>query len=273
MKKNKLIVFNLAITVAAISAAVGGYLFSDYLHSAEAMETIQETAYKCAGQEMVVASTTDNKSSAAKTETKTGSAAGKPKVQIPVDIPALKKTNPDILAWISIPGTKIDYPIAQHPTDDGYYLKHGADGLKSSYGSLYMEACEKAPFQEFNTVVYGHNMNDGSMFAGLHLYEDKDFFDKHRELYVYTADHIFTYEVFAAVMYSDIRIPYYYNDLLQSDRTAFLESLSRDIVASRSIFVKGYDVTEKNCIITLSTCDKTLRDNRFLVVAKLKKID
>lgn len=272
MKKKNLIVFFLVVSISAICAATVGYFVSDYFYSTEAMAAIQETAYdkteKATTAEVVIPQTKVPDAAASGS-----SSAAKKKVEIPIDFVALKKTNSDIIAWINIPGTNINYPIAQHPKNDSYYLKHGADGMSSSYGCLYVESCEKSPFLEFNTVVYGHNMNDGSMFAGLHLFEDKDFYDKHRSFYVYTPEHAFCYEIFAAVMYSDIRIPYYYNDLIESDRTAYLNSLSKDIVASRSIITKDYNVTEDNCIITLSTCDKKLRDNRFLVVAKLKQID
>ena len=273
MKKTNLIVFTIVVSIAAFCAAAGGYFLYDYLHSTEAMAAIQESAYEQAEKSTTAEIVIPQAKTPPATSSNGSSTATKKKVEIPVDFAVLKATNPDICAWINIPDTNVNYPIAQHPKDDSYYLKHGADGMKSSYGCLYVETCEKEPFLEFNTVVYGHNMNDGSMFAGLHSFENKDFYDKHRKFYVYTPEHAFCYEIFAAVMYSDIRIPYYYNDLIESDRTAYLNSLSKDIVASRSIVSKDYPVTEDNCIITLSTCDKKLRDNRFLVVAKLMQID
>ena len=190
-----------------------------------------------------------------------------------VNISELKETNPDIIAWITIPGTKVDYPIAQHPSDDEYYLKHGASGMYSSDGCPFIELCDSGSFLEFNTVVYGHNMNDGSMFASLHDFEDESFFSDHRELYIYTEDHLLTYKIFAAVMFDDRRIPYYFDDNLESDRTAFLQALSSDILADRSVVSNDVEVSEDNCIVTLSTCDRKLRDKRFLVVAVLTKID
>ena len=74
-------------------------------------------------------------------------------------------------------------------------------------------------------------------------------------------------------MYSDARIPYYFNDAVEADREAFLESLKTDIVSERSIISDDIEVDENNSIITLSTCDKKLRNNRFLVVAELTQID
>lgn len=190
-----------------------------------------------------------------------------------IDIVSLQNVNPDIFAWINVPGTLIDYPIVQHPTDDTYYLSHGPEGMNSSHGCPFIESCDSISLQDFNTVVYGHNMNDGSMFAGLHKFEDKDFLENHREITINTADHEMSYRIFAAVMYSDAYIPYYYDDSVDADRLAFLDSLSTDCVSSRSIILDDEKVGADDHIITLSTCDRKLRDNRYIVVAVLKKID
>jgi sortase B len=294
----KLSVFTLILAVAAVGAGAGGYYYSDYLRSSKEMEEIQALAYdsqnpaeevsveaSVEASTEVLADSSFEASSQITIEVASQDAANvidcnsesgqeSAASQIPVDIKTLQKTNPDIKAWVSVPDTAINYPIAQHPTDDFYYLKHGPDGRSSSYGCPYIELCDVKPFAEFNTVVYGHNMNDGSMFAGLHKFEDKDFFDKHKKIYIYTSEHSYSYEVFAAVMYSDARIPYYYDDAKESDRTAFLKSLSTNIVAERSIVSDDIKKVSKDSkILTLSTCDKKLRDKRFIVVAKLTQID
>ena len=218
-----------------------------------------------------VSLSSSGKISTAKTDKKTTKVADAHKPA--VDVGKLSLTNEDIFAWINIPGTAVDYPVVQHPTDDEYYLKHGADGMKSSHGCPYIELSDSKTFMEFNTVIYGHNMNDGSMFASLHKYESKDFFDKNRDLYVYTTEHTLKYKIFAAVMFNDRHIPYYYDDTILSDRTTFLQDIQKDIVAKRSIIAGDMKVTEKDKLITLSTCDKKLRSNRYLVVAKLITID
>ena len=111
------------------------------------------------------------------------------------------------------------------------------------------------------------------MFGALHDYEDEDFFNDHRTIYIYTKDHTYTYTVFAAVMYSDAHIPYYYDDAIREDRDLFLQSLQNDIVKERSIYDNDMEVTSDSKIITLSTCDRKLRDNRFLVVAVMTQVD
>ncbi len=190
-----------------------------------------------------------------------------------INIENLKEVNPDIFAWINVPGTAIDYPIAQHPTNDEFYLKHGADGMKSDYGCPYIELCDSTSFDDFITIVYGHNMNNGSMFAGLHNFEDQSFYDEHRDIYVYTSEHVYSYEVFAAVLYSDDYIPYCFDDMSVSDRLAFIDSIKSENIKNHSIVSEDVSVDADSKILTLSTCDKNYRDNRYLVVAVMKTID
>ncbi|MCR4902734.1 MAG: class B sortase [Butyrivibrio sp.] len=299
MKNKKVLAFLAFIAVAAISAGVIGYIVADDIQSKESLSQMQEMAYETSSTDYISEnSTTEDSSVESAIESTMLSSEAEDSSDIAttdeadkvsdtetditeesfanitaIDFDKLQASNPDIFAWINIPGTVIDYPVVQHPTDDTYYLKHGADGLSSNYGCPYIELSDSKDFTDFNTVLYGHNMNNGSMFANLHKYEDNEFYQSHRDIYIYTPDHKLTYKVFAAVMYSDAHIPYYYDDSVESDRTAFLESLKTDIVADRSYISDDIEVTEDDRIITLSTCDKTLRSNRFLVVAVLTGID
>ncbi len=287
-KKKNLITFLLAIVSAFLAGAV---LFAVY----DSQDAEKKVVVKAAIEE---SSDPDQEASGAEAESDKAdeadvldSSSGQPEVSVneaeingnessvdttawpEVDIKVLQETNPDILAWVTIPGTGVDHPVAQHPTDDEYYLKHGANGMYSSDGCPYIELSDSGSFMEFNTVIYGHNMNDGSMFASLHGFEDEQFFSEHRDLYITTAEHYLTYRIFAAVMFDDRRIPYYFDDTLESDRTAFLQALRNDIVADRSVLADDMEVSEDDCIVTLSTCDKKLRDKRFLVTAVLTGID
>lgn len=124
----------------------------------------------------------------------------KKKLDIPVDFETLQKENPDIYAWITIPGTDIDYPVVQDSTDNTYYLNHAADTSLSDSGAIYSEKENAKDFDDYLTVLYGHNMKDGSMFAGLHKYEDKTFLKDHKDLTIYTPDSILKYRIFAAYL-------------------------------------------------------------------------
>lgn len=91
---------------------------------------------------------------------------------------AVYEQNPDFAGWITIPGTNIDYPVMQSIDNPNFYLKHAFDGSYSSYGVPYaQENCDLKLSD--NIILYGHHMNDGSMFADLCKYESEDFYREH----------------------------------------------------------------------------------------------
>ena len=83
-----------------------------------------------------------------------------------LDLGALRRTNPDVLGWISIPGTQLDYPVLQSE-DNQYYLTRTWEKQRNSAGSVFLECQLSGDFSEFNTILYGHNMKNGSMFGSL----------------------------------------------------------------------------------------------------------
>ncbi|MDE6723732.1 MAG: class B sortase, partial [Eubacterium sp.] len=126
----------------------------------------------------------------------------------PVDFDTLIKGNDEVYAWIKIDDTKVDYPIVQHNGDDeAFYLTHSA--VDQSYlksGAIYTEQCNKKDFSDPVTLVYGHNNFGDSMFTTLHKFEDKDFFNRHEFVYIYTPDRKLTYKVVSAFKYDDRHI-------------------------------------------------------------------
>ena len=118
-----------------------------------------------------------------RSQVSTGSSSASSKtsyVETPVNFVELKKINPDVYAWINIPGTSVDYPILRREDDNAYYLNHTVENKRSDYGSIYTENYNDKNFDDFNTVVYGHNMLNGSMFKSLHKFEDAKFFKKNK---------------------------------------------------------------------------------------------
>ena len=285
MKTRKHGIIAILLLICAVCIGTIGVLVADKIHHQNEMSELEDIAYASnsiseISDEAMKEQTANELASELTTEESDAATSSSTEItedskdnELFVDIVALQDVNPDIFAWIRIPGTKVDYPVTQHPVDDEYYLKHGADGMSSNYGCPFIEICDSTNLDQFNTVIYGHNMNDGSMFAGLHDFEDKDFYDNHRWVYICTAEHVFSYEIFAAVMYSDTYIPYYYDDKVAEQNVAFLNSLRTDIVPERSIISEDISVNEDCKILTLSTCDKKLRDNRFIVVSVLRQID
>lgn len=190
-------------------------------------------------------------------------------VEILIDFASLQESNRDIYAWIRIPGTKVDYPILQHPEDDTYYLNHTVDGVEGLPGSIYTESIHNQEFTESNTIIYGHNMKNDTMFGSLHDYEKADFFREYREIYIYTPEHILTYEIFAAVTYSDVYIPFAYDFTTDEGYQAFLDSIYESKNMTNQ-FAEDVTVTTEDPIITLSTCIGGKPNNRYLVLAVLK---
>lgn len=185
-----------------------------------------------------------------------------------IDFDALKELNPDIYAWIEIPGTAVDYPIVQSPTDDSYYLDHTIEGAAGYPGSIYTEGVNAKDFSDFNTLIYGHDMRDGSMFKSLHDYQDESFLKEHPYVYVYLPEGRLTYRIFAAVVYSDRHIMNTFDFDVADERQAFLDSL--DTGDGRNVFDDTVEVTPEDHIITLSTCIGDESTRRFLVEAVLE---
>ena len=94
----------------------------------------------------------------------------------------LKGVNQDIYAWIYIPGTGVDYPVLQHPSDDSYYLNYNMNGTRGYPGCLYTEKANSKEFTDLDTVVYGHHMRNGTMFKDIVRYTDADFLNDHKSL-------------------------------------------------------------------------------------------
>lgn len=104
-----------------------------------------------------------------------------------LDWDALRAINPDVVGWVMIPGTRINYPIVQ-TTDNDYYLTHLFDGSASKVGSVFLDYENSSGFTDRNNMIYGHNMNDGSMFADITKFVDREYFDEHSEILIATPE-------------------------------------------------------------------------------------
>lgn len=188
----------------------------------------------------------------------------------PVDFEELAKVNADIYAWLDIPGTDISYPLLQHDSDDGYYHRRDMKGDYDINGSLYTEGSYNGrDFTDPLTIVYGHNMDDGSMFGTLQKnYSSKTDLAEKSEIVIYLPEREMHFTVFAAVPYDKRHILYNYDF---SDRRTFRlffdEILS--IRAMEGVFAENASVTSGEQVLILSTCLAGNSQNRFLVCAKL----
>ena len=176
--------------------------------------------------------------------------------------------NSDLVGWVSIPGTRIDYPVMQTKDSPDFYLKHAFDKSYSSYGVPYLqENCDIGISD--NLVLYGHHMNNGSMFSDLCKYESEDFYREHKTICFDTLDHFGEYEVIAAfktVAYSEDGFKYYH--FVNAENQAAFEEY---VAKCKELALYDTSVTAEygDQLITLSTCEYSRTNGRMVVVAKL----
>ena len=182
----------------------------------------------------------------------------------------LAKVNPDIYAWIYIPGTKVDYPVLQHPTDNTYYLNYNMNGTRGYPGCIYTEKENNKDFSDFNTIMYGHNMRNETMFETLHYYEDKAFFVNDPYVYVYRGARVLVYEIFAAYTAGNEHILYSYDFQSQDGRQNYVDQIEKGTSGNLR---NDVEVTADSHILTLSTCISGKAKNRYLVQAVLLNED
>lgn len=184
-----------------------------------------------------------------------------------IDLAALREVNEDVLGWIRIPDTNIDYPLLQGE-DNEYYLKHTWDRKWNSVGSVFMECMNSPDLTDYNTILYGHNMGDGSMFAGLHEYEEETYWQEHPYVYLLTDAGVYRYEIFAGYR-AEVESPTYglsFNQ--QTTKEKFLNHAQESSVFHTGILPQGQDR-----VLTLSTCTGAGYAARWVVQARLKLVE
>ena len=180
-----------------------------------------------------------------------------------------EKINPDIYGRIYIPDTEIDCPILQHPEDNGYYLTHDAEGEENLSGAIFSEDYNSKDFEDPITVLYGKNMEDGSMFGSLQKYGDNLYMQEHPYIYIYAGDMEYKYRVFAAYL-SDNRhlMERFCSGKSQGNREAYLKSIFDNRTMEAQID-NSVEVSTDSKILTLSTHDNRGEQYRYLVQACL----
>ncbi len=186
------------------------------------------------------------------------------KTDIPaeVDFDSLLKVSENAAAWIYCPGTEINNVIAQ-AEDNEYYLHRLLDGTDAYAGTLFMDYRNKRDLSGWNTVIYGHNMKNGTMFAGLQDYQDQEFYEEHPVMYLYTPGKRYRLELIAGYR-TDVNDRIYSIPASEEDKTAILE-----YACGKSAFVSEVKPGENDRLVTLSTCDYAYDDARYVVIGRL----
>lgn len=184
-----------------------------------------------------------------------------------VDFDALQKENEDVKAWIYSADTVINYPVVQGE-DNQYYLYRMINGEWNGKGSIFIDYRCENPFEDFNTVLYGHRMKDGSMFHSLIEYRDREYFEKHKKMMLITRDAKYELYIFGVVTIASDSDMYKFNFQSEGERQAYL-----DRIEENSEIDTGVSVSADDRIVMLSTCTYEFEDARLVVYGKLAEME
>ena len=185
-----------------------------------------------------------------------------------IDLKDLYKINSDLVGWIKIDDTNINYPVMQN---EDFYLRRNIYKDYSSYGTPYLaKYCDIKTSD--NLVIYGHHMNNSAMFGELENYKNKSFYDSHKYIKFYTLENDITTEhiyeiitVFKTVVYSENSFKYYsFNNAKDSQDFDDYVSMCKQL----QLYETGKTANYRDKLITLSTCEYSRKNGRMVVVAK-----
>lgn len=180
-----------------------------------------------------------------------------------IDFAYLKNVNPDICGWIYLDNSVINYPIVQG-SDNETYLTRSYDRSSSGFGSIFIDMRNTNDFTDCNTIIYGHNMKNGSMFGTLKQYQDESYYKDHEYFYIFTENKMYRYQVCSAYTTTAD------SDIYTTEYNTKEEWLAYEQkILENSIIDTKVSLEENDTIITLSTCYGVHTDNRFVVQARL----
>lgn len=186
---------------------------------------------------------------------------------IEVDFEALQQENPDITGWIYCEDTVINYPVL-HGADNDMYLRHLYDGQYSINGSIFVEAENARNFTDYNTIIYGHGMMDGSMFGSLESWKEQDYYEAHPVFWLLTPQQDYRIDIMGAYTTSAYSDTYM---IFEQDGPA-LDAYFENVLPQSEIAAKAAPEAGSRYVL-LTTCAYTFTDARFVVHGKLVPVD
>lgn len=183
-----------------------------------------------------------------------------------IDFDALKEASPDLVGWLYCPDTAISYPLVQGQ-DNSYYLSHLADGSENRNGCLFIDCKNRGDLSDENTLIYGHHMASGKMFACLVSYAEQEYYEAHPFVYLVTEDKDYRLELIAGYTAAVDSDAYTLRFASKEDFAAWLVRIKE-----RSDFSSTVRAGEDDHIVTLSTCAYSFENARYVVHGKLTEM-
>lgn len=183
-------------------------------------------------------------------------------IPIGVDFDGLLQISEDVVAWLYCPDTEINCVVAQSD-DNKFYLRRLLDGTDARCGTLFLDYRNDAGFGDWNSVIYGHNMKNGSMFATLLYYREQSFYEEHPVMYLYTPSSQYTIELIAGFTTPDDD-PLYSIPMPTEEQEVFLQRAQEC-----STFSSLTEVSDSDRLVTLSTCAYEYENARFVLIGRL----
>ena len=180
-----------------------------------------------------------------------------------INFDALHKINKDVIGWIYYENTHINYPVLRCDNND-QYLRASLDGTWAIGGSIFVEAATEKPFRQFNTIVYGHHMKDGTMFACLKELRDPEYCAKHPKLELTTPEGKFDLEIWAFLNEPSDSNIYQTNIKAEEDKQKYL-----DLAESLADYTTDVKVSTEDRLVMLSTCAYEFEDARYIIACKM----
>ena len=243
LRRRKTADWTVVLILCAIAVCCGGYLI--YHHWSVKQ---RELEYEKLRQEETLSAATETVIAEPETEESTEETVIY--CDSVYDFGQLHEQNEDIYAWIVVPGTQVDYPLLQSETDN-YYLDYNLDHSKGYPGCIYTNQCNRKDFSDYNTVLYGHNMKNGSMFAQLKKFtQDEETYKKSKYFWIFTPEKNYRYEIISAYT-TGVNSDTY--TLFKGPGEEFEKYLEK-IRGYSEIRTDAEGMNIKDKIITLSTC-------------------
>lgn len=245
--------------VFIISAIMAGSIMLEQKAARDAYSDIRQQTQPYTN----VTSSIKNVTESANTETQTPPITENPQRAVTLDFAPLKEINTEIVAWLFAEGTSIDYPVL-HTDNNSYYLNHLYTGESNKSGSLFLDYRNTGLFTERNTVIYGHHMNNGSMFSALELYKEQDFYDNHPTMQLYTPEGDYLIELICGTVEDG---NYDFVQFAFVDEEAFTEYIAAQ--RSRSTFQSNVELSPGDRIVSLCTCSYEWNNARYMIIGRL----